>query len=530
MVEHGTLDVLLRGGYQEGKTTSDERHQYDISERFPLLQSDANLHTALVEQAYHLADALKWLHHGLTKVGCSQDRYLAHMDLTPYNILIQGNPQDKSTPAGTWMISDFGISGFHEKTNEPVHAQDGTICNVATSLTRELRDDADRGHGSFQPPEVDLERKYKQLRDRRLHDYRLCDVWSFGCILSEILAFALGKREGVLNFRDKRLQGNDLNFFTFVNFPKEPDFAVTAANTQLKKPITDWMNAMLKTYADSWVSVFVEVLRDESLKPCPSDRADIEDVMTSLRDVLTKLNAAEYRGIATLRPASARLLATPDTRTNVGPDALHSPSNRPIGGMQASSGTAAAATQQGSLVSLGSSPQYHPGRPSVPQIVVGGAAQHGRMPDTPDSIILGSDSPNLPNANVQETETVASTDIQSASSLPLSTDLGNHRQISTMDGPFNSSSIVRVPGIEGEHIKSVALDLNGERIALLSKTHVFVFMTMNPSISDPKIPISAGVHWDTIMLTYPLLAIKGNVSKEVKVSRVSSLTISWKSG
>lgn len=140
----------------------------------------------LLKEASDLLDALRWLHAGLSLAGRMQ--VCCHMDLKLDNILVYdiGNPD---FPVGRWKISDFGISSMTEpeksqrpkpglpKASNPTPA--GTIARIASTIHRtgEVLTTAPRVPGPYSAPEVE---KGSQVGPPS-------DIWSFGCILFQIL-------------------------------------------------------------------------------------------------------------------------------------------------------------------------------------------------------------------------------------------------------------------------------------------------------------------------------------------------------
>ncbi|KAL9044576.1 MAG: hypothetical protein Q9214_002297 [Letrouitia sp. 1 TL-2023] len=303
------LEVFLREGMQPGKSTANCEKKYDFSTKFPNLGVDGKLHKAVIKQVYQLADALLWLHSDITLFE-TQDRYLAHMDLKPENILIHGNPLNEETPAGTWTVCDFGISAFHKSSNKPIQGAP-TIRDLTTKLTsRRPLSNAERGHGPYQPPEVALERK-KEESSQELHhsqslDNRKCDVWSFGGVLSDVLAFALGRSKGVQNLRTARFHEGDDNFYMFTVSPINANANITASNTRLKERIRSWGSELTQKYTESWVRGYVNVVFNASMLPCPADRKSMKDI----RDDLGKLEP-EAESVAT-EPLNRGLLVPPE--------------------------------------------------------------------------------------------------------------------------------------------------------------------------------------------------------------------------
>ncbi|KAM6513261.1 hypothetical protein FALCPG4_015708 [Fusarium falciforme] len=119
-----------------------------------------------------LASAIDALHNftseafNLSLSGC-------HHDLAPRNILIHGE---------TFLLADFGLSTFRNAGED--------------SLTtfREVR-------GSYVAPEC------QTLHDGRVKSEKISrasDIWSFGCILSEVLTYVVLGPDGVAQFRSQR--------------------------------------------------------------------------------------------------------------------------------------------------------------------------------------------------------------------------------------------------------------------------------------------------------------------------------------
>lgn len=109
------------------------------------------------------------------------------MDLKLDNILVYSI--SPSLPLGCWKISDFGISSMSSKRedteNSPRKVAMSELLTPVQSLaynTNTVRTDARRPAGPFSAPEVELGSKIG----------RASDIWSFGCILFQVLARAAG--------------------------------------------------------------------------------------------------------------------------------------------------------------------------------------------------------------------------------------------------------------------------------------------------------------------------------------------------
>ncbi|KAF2136179.1 uncharacterized protein K452DRAFT_302983 [Aplosporella prunicola CBS 121167] len=135
----------------------------------------------LIWESHNLADALDFLHYRLLY---DEEVMCAHNDLKPNNILVffpDSNDRDQRYPVGLWKIADFGISRLKDrKEGKYLDARHRRERSGSFSRTTSKREP-----GTYTAPEV----KGEGLDQP---DARYGDIWSFGCILSEILAFAVG--------------------------------------------------------------------------------------------------------------------------------------------------------------------------------------------------------------------------------------------------------------------------------------------------------------------------------------------------
>lgn len=127
------------------------------------------------------------------------------MDLKPNNILIDMDPsQDSPSPIGIWVLTDFGISAFKADDDSDT-AKFVSVRDYFQNLT--INTVPHRNPGSYQPPEVERENHLSSGRGNTAKEGsagRRGDIWSFGCIFSEVLAFSLGQADLVQEFRNAR--------------------------------------------------------------------------------------------------------------------------------------------------------------------------------------------------------------------------------------------------------------------------------------------------------------------------------------
>lgn len=465
-----SLEVFLREGMQPGKSTTDCEKKYDFNTKFPNLGVDGQLHKAVIKQVYQLADALVYLHGGIATFE-TQHRYLAHMDLKPENILLYGNPLDEQTPAGTWTVCDFGISAFYKSSNKPLK-NEPTIRDVTTRLTSKRQlGNAERGHGPYQPPEVALERKKEEsnhLHHPRSLDNRKCDVWSFGGVLSDVLAFALGRSEGVRNLREARFHEGDDNFYTFSVFPMDANANITASNTQLKERVIDWFNKVIRDHTEAWVSDYVNIVTNESMLACPADRKSMKDI----RDDLGKLE-----------PESGSVVTQPLGRGLVVPlePELGSVVTQPL--------------NRGLIV------------PSEPELLNNSTSAILYPPPTLRVVI--------PDAK----------DSSHTSSVPSGSNSTDY-QPSQMNVDFTLRCTLPMPLPKGVKVKTTVFESSGSRIAILCQNAVYVLSTFDPITEEWHRDLPSSHSWDNVRLAYPLLALIGATgSGEVVVSYKMSLIV-----
>ncbi|GFN16654.1 kinase-like protein [Aspergillus tubingensis] len=182
--EHGDLHQFLYGG----------AGSYEIHNQFPGIpeESDTAIFKPLLYQCWALACAIQWLHDYIQVDG--EHIMCAHLDLKPDNILIRN---DASSVVGKWMISDFGISVL-----EPQKLGSGRPLSVRGCYQEPtIEVNPHRGRGTYRPPEAII-RTGSTVTANKIG--RRSDIWAYGCIFTEVLAWAIGRREGVRHLAEKR--------------------------------------------------------------------------------------------------------------------------------------------------------------------------------------------------------------------------------------------------------------------------------------------------------------------------------------
>jgi len=285
-----------------------DQHRYRFEDRFPsATPGGGDLMPTLAEQAQNLASALKFLHEPRPINGVMT--FCAHMDLKPDNILIyDGSHDGKPLPVGHWKICDFGISSFKE-SKDKIAGQAGegspaawTIYDLYTINT--LQTDAKRNEGTYQPPEVAKLPARAGAGERRKVG-RKADIWSFGAIFAEILAFAMGRDAYVKQFRQERISGSPKSgkkgpndFFYSKIEVASPTLSAEPAKKEprLRQSVIDWLERLSANCAapqrsiQCWKEVVLKILQVN-----PSDRPDAAELERWVGHVYAHVNnAKEY--------------------------------------------------------------------------------------------------------------------------------------------------------------------------------------------------------------------------------------------
>jgi serine/threonine protein kinase len=241
--EHLDLEIFLLEGHDfRGGTI------YDFNLRFPGVQPGGMV-AAVCKQMHHVADALRWLHNGIITQGKQQSKIcFAHMDLKPNNILIDKG----SSPVGRWVLTDFGISAFKEdEGSEPNNFV--SIRDYYQNLT--INTQPRRDPGAYQPPEV--ENTGNNVLEGRItakegHAGRRGDIWSFGCILAEVLVFALGQTPLVKQFRKHRKGPKEKHYSTDYFYEEIPSETLRPNATGKHYRVRPWIEDFLRRLSDTY--------------------------------------------------------------------------------------------------------------------------------------------------------------------------------------------------------------------------------------------------------------------------------------
>ncbi|KAH6879292.1 kinase-like domain-containing protein, partial [Alternaria rosae] len=187
----------------------------------------------LISESVNLADALDYLHNRL--ISSKLHSSLSHNDIKPENILVvypETTSENDLYPVGQWKLADFGLSKMKPKRLSGGHSRHLSAGNAPlvssypqkTHRTERPKSVSnaipERYPGMYTAPELDQETPQKT-------DCRSADVWSFGCVLSEIVTYAVNLDfRHVETFRESLLQSipADPKFYNKSSKEVKPEF------------------------------------------------------------------------------------------------------------------------------------------------------------------------------------------------------------------------------------------------------------------------------------------------------------------
>ncbi|KAL8377333.1 hypothetical protein RB595_008157 [Gaeumannomyces hyphopodioides] len=315
--ELGNLWQFLNGSCAVGDV--DGTFQFlSFDQRFPALASSSQgttvitgeeLRTRLLEQCLALAGALRFLH------GRIEHRdmiyLLAHMDLKPNNIIISSHP---SSPVGVWKLADFGISVIRRL---PLESRKAGVDPWGRPAPATIDTTAQRGASTYQAPEVTFSWNSEIRKENPVGVGRMSDIWSFGAIMAEVLAFAVGGTNEFKAFHEHRRgrvsedaigdsdffwevlrrsvagsstagshnSRNESNLLPFQPYsqPSEAEGSDQTYPAQVRPGVVQWLANIESSNPDC--APWVQCIR-EALKVNPKDRPSAEELFSSVQGVL----------------------------------------------------------------------------------------------------------------------------------------------------------------------------------------------------------------------------------------------------
>jgi hypothetical protein len=234
----------------------------------------------VLEEASNLAGALSWLHGGLNISG--KALFLCHMDLKLDNVLVY---LERNYPIGWWKISDFGISSLKERKKrkkdpekEPTDLRRPTSALLAIPtmspaeslnfITTQERTSVKRPAGAFSAPEVEAGGSVGPESD----------IFSFGCILFQVLARVAGGVPLLMKLDDKR--------GSFQNGSRNDHFCQrTDGKKSIHKDVSLWLensDGLRGSLSDRSMIMNCKGLIEKTLEIAPKARPNAEELHDEL--------------------------------------------------------------------------------------------------------------------------------------------------------------------------------------------------------------------------------------------------------
>ncbi|KAK6206036.1 hypothetical protein LQW54_007975 [Pestalotiopsis sp. IQ-011] len=203
-----------------------------------------------------------------------RQKYGTHGDLKPENILWfkPGSNSEGPQDLGTFKISDFGLTSFHSLESRQLFVPQGVSA-------------------SYRAPEYDLDGRISQKYD----------MWSLGCVLTELLTWFLLGSAGVSAFGQKRMQEIKPKF-------KEDSFFILTENS-ISSPLGGAKaKACVQQHFDmlrdqpncsDFISEVIDFVQDKLLRMAADKRCEVSEFLLFAKDVSQK--CAEDKAYCTER-------------------------------------------------------------------------------------------------------------------------------------------------------------------------------------------------------------------------------------
>lgn len=299
------LDMFLHGGYRQ----PEDELVYVFDRVFPNV-ADSDVGVQLLTQCCNLADALKTLHVGFRLRHGGGTMRCVHLDLKPNNILIEDDPSGQSI-VGQWKISDFGISvidSAKKNGRSVVSVRDFAARVTPNQVTMNI--ETEQRKGTWAAPEINPDSSHfgdpghsDDSGESVKHGIgRKCDIWSFGCILAEVLAFNQGRKLGVKQFTIDRLGREEKDDYFYEPISTDnvhlalPRQRGQKTSFRVKNSVINWLERIAQVPSPSnWVSCFTQTIV-EILVIDPRVRPDATQLCQDLDHVHDHASRSRFGG------------------------------------------------------------------------------------------------------------------------------------------------------------------------------------------------------------------------------------------
>lgn len=217
----------------------------------------------LLREVARLARALGFLHHNIIDHISGRPLEFCHMDFKPNNILVVREYPDCDSPLGKWKITDFGISSTRPQQGRRT---------VGDILLKQSSLETHRHTGPYQPPEAEGEVASARRNANQNNSQTKSDIWSYGCVLTEILAYSVGgpgySQKLHMKLREKPSDSDPSIrrgfFYTKIGGIHKVDTVLTSWLEELAGTQGDWFSKLWKYITRSVLKVEDPASRDDA--------------------------------------------------------------------------------------------------------------------------------------------------------------------------------------------------------------------------------------------------------------------------
>ncbi|KAJ2990550.1 hypothetical protein NUW58_g2892 [Xylaria curta] len=281
-------DYYLLFPWADGGNLDDFFSSYPLADCPP---RDPKLSKWLASQLSGLFDALASIHNceldpsaaNMSSFNSEEVRkkYGTHGDLKPENILWfkKSDTGDGDFPLGTFQISDFGLASFHGRESRQKFKPSGISA-------------------TYRAPEYDINGRVSQQYD----------MWSLGCVLTELVTWYLLGGTAVNEFRKERLEDTTpgMKEDIFFSLPDHPDYRPPGRATT-KRSVCKHLD-MLRNLpgCTDFLLDLINFVDKQLLRMGPEKRCQVPQLLQFAKSISKKCHEEDNYCLERIKPIESR--------------------------------------------------------------------------------------------------------------------------------------------------------------------------------------------------------------------------------